>query len=276
MAFSFKVQIGRRQAQPQEEVDEPFEIIETPAAEESHPNHPHGGHSHDGHAHFHRSREGRVLSHKLSACLGHGSEGLSAPHMNMHPQDQSRLFSLPAEIRLYIYELALAVDGGIAELGRPPSKHHLAMLRTCQRVRNESKDIYYDLHRFIVRTADTVRNAPHRQRDLIHAITISTSSGVQALEMVQKAATLPNLRSIHFKRDISLRYLNISLWSLMARQIQTALAELKSLEKIEFFTADASTALEGNELVRLEKLRKVDSMLKVSVRKNTVDGLTEE
>jgi len=73
--------------------------------------------------------------------------------------DESPLGRLPPELRLAIYEHALAQDDEI-ELklkyyrGKPALRagntkvHSLALTATCKQIRQESKDLFYDLNSF--------------------------------------------------------------------------------------------------------------------------------
>jgi hypothetical protein len=60
---------------------------------------------------------------------------------------------------------------------------------------------------------------------------------------------------------MSVRYLNISEWSILTRQMKDELAKLQTLRELKIFTPTASSELTSVEKTRQEKLRRVDAML---------------
>lgn len=176
----------------------------------------------------------------------------------MLSQAQCPLFDLPTEIRLYIYELTVLMPDEPVNLEEIPSKHHLAILQTCRRVFHEAETIFYATHRF--QCAPPLFRTGLSRRNAITRLTIVISSGGAAHAAITKLHQLPNLRSLYIQRKISIRYLNVSGWAIMARQMQTELAKLPSLREVKVFTPVALNLTPAEEQ-RNEKLKRVDAML---------------
>jgi hypothetical protein len=188
----------------------------------------------------------------------------------MNTQEQCPLFNLPAEIRLFIYEFALQRNDDPVDVNEIPYRHHLAVLQSCRRINHEAKTIFYAIHRFGFSNYLFKRVGPNR-RNAITAVTITTSSGGAPHGCVTNLHKLPNLKSLYFQRDVSVRYLNISEWASMRRQIQSELAKLKSLEEVKIFTPEAKDLTPAEEQ-RMEKLRGIDAFLEFDRKIGPVDG----
>ncbi len=140
----------------------------------------------------------------------------------------------------------------------------------------ETEELYYSMHCLVYDFSSRMDLAslldplgPVR-RDAITALTIVTSSGSEALTAMQQLHLLPGLRELELRREMSVRYLNITNWSLLKHQMQAGLAKLESLREVKVFTPEASSALTPAEEQRLEKLRGIDALLERSV--SSMDG----
>lgn len=215
----------------------------------------------------HSSDEPHIVHHcgrQRPDCLANDSEQakgqcvvVNSRHAQASPekpavanqQTACRLFNLPAEIRLTIYKLVFGTAKSTAELGHLPSKNHLALLQTCRRVLREAEDIFYTLHRFTYHsgTTHTLYNTvqllnPHR-RSAIQRLTIVASNGAAAFGVISELHNLPGLKSIYLERDDFSRCINISNWSLLAKQMRDALGKLEALEEVRVFTLEPSGEL---------------------------------
>ena len=174
------------------------------------------------------------------------------------PQAQCYLFNIPTEIRLYIYGLVLHVQNEPVDVGNL-SKRHLSILQTCRRILIEAEAIFYVLHRF--QYSPRLFRIGLLRRDTITALTIVTSSGGSAFSAMEDLHLLPKLKSLYMQRQMSVRYLNVSEWSVMAKQMQDVLSKLQSLQEVKIFTPAASSELTLAEKTREEKLMRVDALL---------------
>ena len=186
-----------------------------------------------------------------------------------HPQHQSRLLALPAEIRLHIYELMLQVYPTTVEVGSLPKGLPLALsiLQTCRRILFEAEDVFYSINRFkytpnvIGRSlASCLTTIGPNRRNAIAALTICTPSGSAAFEALKQLDLAPNIRSCYIERGLSIRYIDMSGWILLAKQMRAELAKLESLQEVKVITPEANE-LTVEEEKRREKLRRIDAML---------------
>lgn len=176
-------------------------------------------------------------------------------------QTQSKLFSVPAEIRDYIYKLVLEINDDPVRMETIP-KNHLSILQACRRILLEAETIFYAAHRFQYsgQQSHLHRIGPPR-RDAITAITIVTSSGAIAFGMIQGLHRFPNLKSLHIQREVSVRYLNISDWAIMRRQIRSELDRFKHLSEVRILMPLPTSELTQAEMPRAEKLASIDADL---------------
>ncbi|KAK3716415.1 hypothetical protein LTR37_006565 [Vermiconidia calcicola] len=181
--------------------------------------------------------------------------------MNLQPA--SRLFSLPVEIRLQIYELLLLLYDATPALVPMPTKNRVSILQTCRRVLHEADQIYYSIHYFgfgpdfgqILRAI-----GPHR-RNALTALTVWTSSGSAAYGIIKQLHALPNLKICTFQQGLWVRDLNMSDWSLMAQRLQAELTKLGQLREAMATTPEASGYYMDLKQKRKQKLREVDAIL---------------
>ncbi|KAK3725246.1 hypothetical protein LTR37_000757 [Vermiconidia calcicola] len=181
-------------------------------------------------------------------------------------QSASRLFALPVEIRLQIYELVLSFYDAAAELGRMPIKNRLSILQTCRRVLHEAEAIYCSIHYFgsgpgVLEFDLILKAIGPRWRNALTSLTVRTSSPFEAVVVIKQLHALPNLKSCYFERQLSVRDLGISDWSLMAKWLQAELAKLEHLQEVKMITPEVSGELTDLEEKRREELRKLDAML---------------
>ena len=122
-------------------------------------------------------------------------------------QEDSRLLALPAEIRLYIYELMLRSDSGTVELGQLPKKRPPltpSMLQTCRRVLYEAEDIFYSINHFKYTTpfsgrtlASFLDSIGPARRNAVTTLTVCTTSSGRAFQSMEELRSVPDLRSWH-------------------------------------------------------------------------------
>ena len=175
-------------------------------------------------------------------------------------QDQCPLFKLPTEIRLYIYLLVLRLPEPVKV--RSLSTQHLSLLQTCRRVLQEAETLFYELHRF--QYSPLLFRVGHIRLNAITALTIIASSAGSTYSDIKQLHHFPSLTSLYLQREISIRYLNLSEWSIMRKQIQTALRDLPLLREVKIFTPPASSTLTPAEEQRQEKLNQIDTELQRS------------
>jgi len=219
------------------------------------------------HRHENSENDSWILVPSPNSPANNTHDSELAAHVN--PQSRCRIFDLPTELRVDIYERTLLLrDDAVVDLGRVQSKHHLAILQTCRCVLAEAEDIFYSLHRFIFCPESSRKDlSSHlkplgpRRRHAITALTVCTSSGSTAFCVMQQLHRLPNLQSCYFQRKMSVRYLGLSTWSVLAKQMQAELAKLDSLREVKMITPPARSELTDAEEKRKEKLRSIDAML---------------
>jgi hypothetical protein len=88
-----------------------------------------------------------------------------------------------------------------------------------------------------------------------------TSSGGSAFSAIEDLHLLPKLKSLYIQRQMSVRYLNVSEWSVMARQMGDTLSKLQSLHEVKVLTPAASSELTLAEKTRDEKVMRVGALL---------------
>lgn len=153
-------------------------------------------------------------------------------------QLQSPLFALPAELRLNIYELLLFVPSGLRITNRTnrESPSILSLLQTCRRILAEAEDIFYSIQRLQFSLSECtpfLNSIGTKRREAITSISIAASNGSQALAQIQDLYLAPNLRSLYIMNPVGLRYLNISSWTLLARQLEVEMHRLDRLEELK-------------------------------------------
>lgn len=175
----------------------------------------------------------------------------------LHPQEQSPLFRLPAEIRLHIYELVFRVPqkGQGVVLRRLCAGEHcnhprsvLTSLLSCRRFLDEAEEIFYSMNRLFVEKAFWASIGP-RRRDAITRITVA--------ESIHSLPNAPNLKSLYIVRRLSVKYINPHWWAAMAPQLIAEIEKMESLEEIKIFTPNAKD-LNEHEIARQRRLNEID------------------
>jgi hypothetical protein len=96
-----------------------------------------------------------------------------------------------------------------------------------------------------------------RRRAFITKVTIPVVKPVMMLLGLQQLQALPNLSSVHIQRKISVRFLDISGWAVMAPQIITEVKGMPKLTEVKFLTPEASSLAE-HEYARKARLEEID------------------
>lgn len=181
-------------------------------------------------------------------------------------QSDCPLFGLPTELRLQIYEMALclSIDVDTLELGLHIPKNHLALVQTCRRIHDEADRLFWPLYRFEY-TPRLFRLRP-TTREALTAITMTTSRAELAYRAASHIAeSLPNIRSLHIQRPMSVRSIDVNEWRLRAMQMRVALAAMRKLENFEILTPEYGGVLTAVEETRWLKLQEVDDSLRAVV-----------
>lgn len=184
--------------------------------------------------------------------------------INIHPQDQCRLFKLPPELRLTIYSLALASDDGIAEASPLFPPHHLALVLTSRRILAEAEHLYYATNRFTLLPSNrkVLRNIGSSRRYAIRALTLGPATASEVLDMLHELRLLPHLRSLHIRRGESVRFLDFGAWGWLAKRMRAKLGKMEVLEEDVIFTPEErQLPLRPQEEDLLVRLRGADGML---------------
>lgn len=177
----------------------------------------------------------------------------------MAEQTQSRLFTLPAELRVQIYELVVHIPQQAQIRWRSPLSEWpptvLSLLQTCRKMHTEAAEIFYAINKISysllddeVYTINTKLNdrLPNdrptsflaaigsRRRNAITSLTISPESGSLAIRMIEQLHLMPNLRSLHFQFP----YYNphsqgLYSWTGLAKELKSALGNMEHLQEVK-------------------------------------------
>ncbi|RFU33962.1 hypothetical protein B7463_g2384, partial [Scytalidium lignicola] len=191
----------------------------------------------------------------------------------IHEQHQCRLFSLPVELRLRIYEQVLSIESPSVQLKWYPANHRknlrpsvLLILETCRRIYIEAEPIFYSINHFqypvvTPRLATSFCKAinPNR-RDAIRSLTIVASSGSKALCTIQELTLLSKLQKLRIERQQSIRYIEIESWVVLAKQMKMELENLSELRELEIVTPETITPTRVEE-DRMRRLGQIDALL---------------
>jgi hypothetical protein len=178
-------------------------------------------------------------------------------------QAQSRIFQLPFEIRLRIYEMVMYVP---ADRKGIQFVHHckretpsvLSMLATCRRALAEAEDIFYSINRFEIQKPEQMLSLSKKRREAVRMITLPALSGATTLPLVAQLQHVPKLRSLYLKRHISIKYTDVKAWAVMSYQIATEVKKHEFLEEVVFVMPDAKDLSEF-DIQRQRKLDEVDA-----------------
>jgi hypothetical protein len=199
-------------------------------------------------------------------------------------QDQCILFRLPAELRLRIYEQALSINSPTVHLKWYPSNYLrpsiLSILETCRRINAEAESIFYTINHFQYlttrprhATAFSQSLSPVR-RNAIRRITISVSSGSEALSQIQELTLLSKLQTLRIERRLDVRYIDIGTWKLLAKQIKMELEKFSGLRELDIFTPDVMVSATSRgravEEQRMGQLAQIDALLQGVVSRGSL------
>lgn len=225
------------------------------------------------------------------------SDSLQRSESSAHPQDQSKLLTLPTELRLRIYENVLRFPDTIVALRRyPPSslaegerRSVLALLQTCHQVLVEAEDMFYSLNRFRYPSGPSVppyhgslflQSLNPVRRNAIRHVVFSVVSAGATLEILKELREAPNIETVRIERTQSIRFIDVRAWRILSKQMGTALERMCCLQKMQIITP-ATSVLMQVERERLLELNEVDAMLHAAVprlpdsRKTIIETLDE-
>jgi hypothetical protein len=187
-------------------------------------------------------------------------------------QTQSALFRLPVELRLHIYELHFRLKDGQRPYGlglapKGPRLSSLSLLLTCRRTLAEAETIFYSVNRLSITDAYFINSIGVKRREAISKVSIPTSSAAAVLSALQQLRLAPNLKSIVVCRQVSVKYIDVRSWRVMAPQLITELSSMENLQDLSFQNPIAVN-LSDNEKVREAELRAVDDRLRGAVKRS--------
>ncbi|KAF2725128.1 hypothetical protein K431DRAFT_98201 [Polychaeton citri CBS 116435] len=205
--------------------------------------------------------------------------GLPRSIANEHKfeQHQCLLFSLPVEIRMVIYELVMYQPTGEVDIRRFPhditQPSALALLVTCRRVLHEAEPVFYSVNRLWLdmEHVQFLNSVGARRRSAIKKVAITASSGSAALLMLSQLRALPKLQSLYIRRTSSIRFIHISSWRVMVKQLQTELRAHHQLSELKLLTPEVRGLLSEDESVRKRQMDEVDSELKKAAVRSVSD-----
>ncbi|RFU76498.1 hypothetical protein TARUN_5745 [Trichoderma arundinaceum] len=198
---------------------------------------------------------------------------------SLNKQDQCMLFSLPFELRLRIYEEVLLIQALKVQLRWYPTnqqKNHpisvLSILVTCQRIHAEAESIFYSINHFKYQVEESRLNRnffqaiSSKRRDAIKKITITVSSGSEALAILSELSVLTGLQELQMERQQSIRFTDIGAWVVLAKQLRMELEKLVGLKELDIITPPTITPTPDEEQ-RMQRLDKVDASLREVIAK---------
>ena len=201
--------------------------------------------------------------------------------ISIHKQHHCRLFSLPVELRLRIYELVLSIESPKVQLKWYPANRKplrpsvLLILETCRRIYIEAEPIFYSINHFQY-PLETPRLATSfckaigpKRRGAIRSLTIVASSGSKALSTIQELALLSKLQKLRIERQQSIRYIDMETWVVLAKQLKRELENLSELRELEIVTPETITPTEVEEH-RMRRLDQIDALLQEVTSKPSV------
>ena len=186
-------------------------------------------------------------------------------------QELSLLFTLPLEIRLQIYDFLLrplhTMDFGV-RMTRSPVHPRLptilSILLTCRRALYEAEHIFYTSNRLWVDDVGFPQSLGTVRRSAVWELAVPAQSATMVLELLKILQVLPNLRSLHLVRQVSIRYIDVLSWSILASQLVTQAEKLAQIEDLKIITPEA-TELTPGDIERKGKLESIDCRLRQAV-----------
>lgn len=216
-----------------------------------------------------RTRFGNLsltIGPRASGDIEHDREHETADARLFNTQEQSALFKLPTEIRLYIYELLLVIpcdSHGIRITNTPARPHEptvLSVLATCKLVNSEAETIFYSLNRLSIEQSDFLSTLGHRRLNAIRRVSIPGSKAASVLNSLNGLERAANLESLYFVRKQSIRFTNVSEWRMMAPQLMAAVERIEGLQEVRVITPKVENAT-AHEEAQIRRLDQVDQRL---------------
>lgn len=178
-------------------------------------------------------------------------------------QQQCRLFTLPPELRLRIYNDVLSCPSMKVIIKRTLSTSNLAILQTCRRIFAEAETIFYsinELHLVDIQVANGfIQTISAERRNAIRSISFLATSSSSALAMIHAITPASQLQILQIHRQQSIRYTDVRSWAVLAKQIKSELSQFHCLYQLEFITPDveAPTPLETERRGRLTQIDRI-------------------
>ncbi|RDW84241.1 hypothetical protein BP6252_01831 [Coleophoma cylindrospora] len=211
---------------------------------------------------------------KIPDLISVGISDLEKPLMvKSRQRSKGRLFGLPVEMRIRIYELALAIDSPTVQLRWHPANTRnlqpsvLALLETCHRIFAEAELIFYTVNHFQYPlksprgvAAVFPQTINPKRRAAIISLQVSVPAASAALSTIQELALLPRLQRLRIERLHSVRYIDVGQWAVLAKQLKMELEKLAELRELEIVTPE-TVELTSLEEQRIRRLGKIDASL---------------
>ncbi|OTA36643.1 hypothetical protein BTJ68_02881 [Hortaea werneckii EXF-2000] len=181
------------------------------------------------------------------------------------------LTKLPAELRIYIYELlfqsSTSEKGVLVRRGpgysRPPSV--LSLLLTCRRIIYEAETMFFSINRLIIADPAFIIHLSLVRREAVSRITILASSAAATFSLLGPLHRFPNLTSLWIARRCGVQFMDVSSWGIMAKQMVDMIRAQKQLQEVKVINLPANI-LSPEEEERKMKLDKIDARLENAVR----------
>lgn len=196
-------------------------------------------------------------------------------HHRANSQSQSVLFTLPAELRLQIYEHALSVERETVLLVAPHflRKYRqrvtvLMLLETCRRIHAEAEPIFYRVNRLELPNSAHAgvffSTVSQTRREAIRSMAIYVWSDYEQLHFIRAIAPASGVRHLRINRACCEWHMEKSIWSRFADDIAAALRELKELRGLEITSPRLPVKTPAVESKRRE-LKELDDKLIASL-----------
>lgn len=196
----------------------------------------------------------------------------------MHGHEDSPLFKIPPEIRMYIYELLFQIPptGQSVQLRRSSGHDRphsvLASLLTCRKFLFEAEYMFYGMNRLLIDNSEILRSLGPRRREVITKVSVPAQSASTLYAVLQYLHEVPNLRSLQIVRWVSVNFIDPRTWAVMAPQIITEIKRMKSLQEVWITTPEARE-LDEHGLARKARLDEIDANICGAVQ---LDGRPRE
>lgn len=207
-----------------------------------------------------------------------GRVGNEASYYNN--QAQCIIFRLPLELRQRIYEEHFSIDSVKVHLKWYPTSRLsvLVLLETCRRIHAEAEHVFYSINRLQYTNLEPrpstsfFHSISPARLESIQNLTICVSSAGEALQICQELAPLRNLRALTIERQQCARYIDVSSWKLLSKQLKAELEKLSSLKALDIVTPYTPKQT-PEEQERMRQLAQIDGLLQVSARQDEGQAL---